>query len=153
MSALILSIMIDLTASWSPCSSSINSSISASSFVFLLFFLFSSFSFLPLLFFLPPSSLFLHIPVWRFPQFSLPFPGSGAPRSRTLSIPGRTCQVGSVRRASPLFDNWYNIPTFIHLFTHQISSWWFDTSVLLEKGKWNISAGKGRPDQILVVFM
>ena len=53
----------------------------------LLFFLFS---FLPLLFLPPPSSLFLHITVWPFPQFSLSFPGSGAPCSRTLSIP--VCQ-------------------------------------------------------------
>ena len=53
----------------------------------LFFFLFSSFSFLPLLFLPPPSSLFLHIPVWPFPQFSLSFPGSGVPCSHTLSIP------------------------------------------------------------------
>ena len=69
-------------------------------FSFLLFFISSS-SLLPpsslfllppsSLFLLPPSSLFLHIPVWRFPQFSLSFPGSGAPRSRTLSIPAFMC--------------------------------------------------------------
>ena len=47
-------------------------------FFFFLLFFFSSSSL---------SSLFLHIPVWRFPQFSLSLPGSGAPRSRTLSIP------------------------------------------------------------------
>ena len=65
-------------------SSFVSSSISTSSFFFsfsplFLFFLFSFF-FLPL--------FFLHIPVWRFPQISLSFPGSGAPGSRTLSIPG-----------------------------------------------------------------
>ena len=58
-------------------------------------FLFSSFSFLPVLFLLPPSSLFLRIPVWWFPQFSLSFPGSGAPRSHTLSIPGYSSSSSS----------------------------------------------------------
>ena len=56
-------------------------------FLFSSVFLFSSFSFLPFLFLLPPSSGFIHISVWQFPQFSLSFPGSGAPRSCTLSIP------------------------------------------------------------------
>ena len=53
----------------------VSSSISAS---FFFSFLFSTCSFLPFLLFLPPSSL-LHMPVWRFPQFSLSFPGAVLP--------------------------------------------------------------------------
>ena len=56
-------------------------------FLFFNSYLFSP-SFLPLLFLLSPSSSSYPITsMWWFPQFSLSFPGSGAPRSRTLSIP------------------------------------------------------------------
>ena len=69
----------------------LNLSCSSSSVIPASFLLFLFLSFLPLLFLLPPSSPPpLHIPVtsmWWFPQFSLSFPGSGAPRSSTLSIP------------------------------------------------------------------
>ena len=88
-SSIIIALLQFIITMITPSSSSSSSSISAYSFFFPLFFLFSSFSFLPLLFLLPPSSVFLHISVWRFPQFSLSFPGSGAPRSCTLSIPVR----------------------------------------------------------------
>ena len=78
--------------------------------LFLIFYLFSFllFSFSSHSFLLPPSSpLILHIPVWWFPQFSLSFPGSGAPCYRTLSIPD-----------SPVFNyrsKTNNINTFIWL--------------------------------------
>ena len=99
-------VLLDISLS-SPCSSSssVSYSISTSSFLFSPLFL----SFLSSFFFLPLP--FLYMPVWRFPQFSLSFPGSGAPRSRTLSIPDsqRRSETIMAERLPGGFSYWHSI--------------------------------------------
>ena len=92
-SSLLALLDLILSSPRSPCSSSLSSSVS-SSISASSFFLFSSFFFSFLFLFfsfysLSSSSLFSFslYPSETISSISLSFPGSGAPRSRTLSIP------------------------------------------------------------------